>query len=445
MSHVTFNLAIRCRPAGGVTVNDYNGAAFHFLSTGRRGPPLPWLARQPLSSIYSVCYLATVLPRIPYWTLKFALFPRLRPIPTWTLKQSLMATLTKPVLHGACVTETPAPLSLEPGQEKDRFCIAQPGSETDYVGPLRSAAVAPAPVGITCFLPTDKPSKSSSLPSSSSLSSMVMLHVHGGAFVIGDGRTATMGFGASMLLRHAGVDRVYSPQYRLACRPDPVPFPGALQDVLTSYLYLVRELGIPAKDIVLSGDSAGGNLIIGLLRYLAEHSTQLHNSIPLPHSAVLISPWVAPVNNLGPDVVLTSNPHYGTDILPPSFLRWGAAAYARLVPASDPYISPLGRPFVTPVRLFVSFGAAEVLEIDGARWVREMQEVVALLEEEEEDGGKEEEEEEAERPRAHDEDGAPHDTLLVGGNLGFEDSVREVTTKVGEFIRRKPRASLLAN
>ncbi|KAK7946083.1 uncharacterized protein PG986_010404 [Apiospora aurea] len=315
---------------------------------------LPWLARQPQSSIYNVCYLATLLlVRVPYWILKWTLFKSLRPAPTWSLRQSLMVTLIKASIHGASVQETPTPLSLEPGKEKEQFLVARPASEADYVGPLRSDAVAPAPVGITCF--THKPDTTTTgKQKSSSSSSMVMLHVHGGAFVIGDGRIDQMGYGASMLLRHAGVRRVYSVQYRLACRPDPVPFPGALQDVLTSYLYLVRELGVSAKNVVVSGDSAGGNLI------------------PLPHSAVLFSPWVAPAQCLGPDAVVTSNPHYGTDILAPAFLRWGAAAYSRLGPASDPYISPLGHPFVTPVPLFVNVGGAEVLEVEGCGGVREV-------------------------------------------------------------------------
>ncbi|KAK8070427.1 hypothetical protein PG997_010630 [Apiospora hydei] len=357
---------------------------------------LPWLARQPVSSVYNVCYLATlVLVRVPYWILN--------------LRQSLMVTLIKASIHGASVLEKPTPLSLEPGKEKEQFLVAQPGSEADYVGPLRSDAVAPAPVGITCFTrkpeTTDKQkSPASSVSSSESQPSMVMLHVHGGAFVIGDGRIDQMGYGASMLLRHAGVRRVYSVQYRLACRPDSVPFPGALQDVLTSYLYLVRELGIPAENVVVSGDSAGGNLVIGLLRYLAD--------------AVLFSPWVAPAQCLGPDdLVVTSNPHYGTDILAPAFLRWGAAAYSRLVPASDSYISPLGHPFVTAV-----------LEVEGMRWVREMREVTAA-------GGKRNDVE------LNYEEGAPHDTLLVGNNLGWDESVREVTGKVGEFIRRKTPGS----
>lgn len=397
-----------------------------------------------MSTLYTVWWLVNLLARLPYWILKFALFASQRPVPTWTLRQSLMLTLTKAFVTMASVTEAPLPLSLAPGKEKEQFFVAQPASEADYVGPLKSDLVKPAPVGITCFprahataATTTKTTKQRQLESESESESeaqspsesMVVLHVHGGAFVLGDGRTAQIGFGASLLLQHAGVGRVYSPQYRLACRPDPVPFPGALQDVLTSYLHLVRDLGIPPRNIVLSGDSAGGNLVIGLLRYLAEHPLER-----VPHSAVLISPWVAPAASLGPDRLLTSNPHYGSDLLPPVFLRWGASAYARLVPAADPYISPLGRPFATPVPLFVTLGGAEVLAVEGARWAREMRGVAA---EGRDKGG----EGRGNDVELHYEHGAPHDTFLLGGSMGFEDSARAVTIKIGEFIRKKSRAS----
>ncbi|KAK8005786.1 alpha/beta hydrolase fold-3 domain-containing protein [Apiospora arundinis] len=378
--------------------------------------PAPLMARQPLSTIYTLCYIATILARIPYWTLKFGLFSSLRPVPTWTLKQSLMVTLTKVLVHMACVVQKPVLLSLEPGKEKENFCVANPASKADYVGPLMTSAVSPAPIGITCFSRPEAPATTTTMDEKQQ-SSMVMLHVHGGGFVIGDGRAAQMGYGASMLLKHAGVRCVYCPQYRLACRPDLVPFPGALQDVLTAYLHLVRQLQIPAGNIVLSGDSAGANLVIGLLRYLVEYPS---DAVPLPHSAVLVSP-PGPRRHVEPAL------QHGH--LTPSFVRWGAAAYSRLVPASDPYISPLDHPFVTPVPMFVNLGAAEILEVDGARWVREMQKVTREV------GGKG-------GVKKNDlelnyEDGAPHDTLLVGNNLGWEDSVREVTTKIGEFIRRK--------
>jgi acetyl esterase/lipase len=68
--------------------------------------------------------------------------------------------------------------------------------------------------------------------------------------------------------------RVLSVDYRL-CRTAPLskpanPFPSALFDALAAYQYLVRNLHFQPKDIIISGDSAGGNLALALTRYLRD-------------------------------------------------------------------------------------------------------------------------------------------------------------------------------
>ncbi|RPB11035.1 alpha/beta-hydrolase [Morchella conica CCBAS932] len=61
------------------------------------------------------------------------------------------------------------------------------------------------------------------------------------------------------------------PRYRLAPQN---PFPAALLDALTAYLYLLHpppgalHKPIPASKIIISGDSAGGNLSFALLQLL---------------------------------------------------------------------------------------------------------------------------------------------------------------------------------
>lgn len=72
-------------------------------------------------------------------------------------------------------------------------------------------------------------------------------------------------------------------QYRLASRAH--PFPAAVQDFLTAYQYVLGH-GVPPRDLVLTGDSAGANLVLALLRYLAAQG------LPQPGGAVAFSPWV---------------------------------------------------------------------------------------------------------------------------------------------------------
>lgn len=57
--------------------------------------------------------------------------------------------------------------------------------------------------------------------------------------------------------------------YRLASNPK-ARFPAQLQDAISSLQYLLDQ-GVNPRQIVLSGDSAGANILISLLRYMAGH------------------------------------------------------------------------------------------------------------------------------------------------------------------------------
>lgn len=55
---------------------------------------------------------------------------------------------------------------------------------------------------------------------------------------------------------------------------------------MASYQYLTLDLGIPASNIIIGGDSAGGGLCMSLMLYLRD------SNLPMVHSALLICPWV---------------------------------------------------------------------------------------------------------------------------------------------------------
>lgn len=70
------------------------------------------------------------------------------------------------------------------------------------------------------------------------------------------------------------------------------PFPAPLIDALAGYRYLVEILGFKATNVIVSGDSAGGHLALGLVRYLTQEAIP---ALPPPGAAVLLSPtgeWV---------------------------------------------------------------------------------------------------------------------------------------------------------
>ncbi|KAJ3366885.1 hypothetical protein GGF31_007958 [Allomyces arbusculus] len=107
----------------------------------------------------------------------------------------------------------------------------------------------------------------------------VVLFLHGGAYIFGDKDQyqALVGPWADTLDR-----RVFIPAYRLA--PEH-PFPAAIHDAVSAFLYLTQVAGIAPDHITFAGDSAGGNLCMATLLWLRDHGH------PMPNGAVLMSPW----------------------------------------------------------------------------------------------------------------------------------------------------------
>ncbi|OTB07855.1 hypothetical protein M426DRAFT_317744 [Hypoxylon sp. CI-4A] len=365
---------------------------------------VPLLSHQPLRLLFQLAYTAGIVALLPFWIIS-ASIPSLRQNPKWTAKQSILVRVAYALGDMNSRIRITEPLSLEKGNEGDRFRLIRPSPEDVYKGPLASEIIKPATIGGTWF---------PRAPGGRHLASkLVVLHFHGGAFVKGDGRTEYSGFPSKLLIERGGVDFVLSVQYRLSAYGGTNGFPAALQDALTSYMFLLRELRIPAHQIVLCGDSAGGNLAVALLRYIEEFGHDL--AIPGPKCVVLLSPWLAPL-----DYDVSRNPNHGSDILSTTSLRWGALAYTWRVPdaASHPYITPLGNPFATTVPILINTGTAEVFYSGHLRWASAMRGVGGNMVE------------------LHEEDDACHDTFLLGERLGFEESAQSVAARVGEFIRQ---------
>ncbi|KAI0166899.1 alpha/beta hydrolase fold-3 domain-containing protein [Hypoxylon sp. FL1284] len=363
----------------------------------------PLVSYQPLRSLFLLSQNAIIVLCLPYYA-AISLIPSLRPNPSWSAKQTFMTRITHRQLDVTSrigITET---LTLEKGKEAGQFQIVPLASPDVYRGPLASETVKPETTGGTWF---------PHAPGGDLASKTVMLYFHGGAFIQGDGRDGTI---PEKVLKEGSVDAVFSLQYRLSGYGGTNPFPAALQDALSSYLFLVRELRVPARHIVLGGDSSGGNLATALLRYLDEFGSAI--GAPPPRSAALLSPWVAPFA-----YDTAANPHRGTDFIPSSYPAWGAHAYAGErwsdgVASPDPYITPLGHPFPARVPLFVNAGCDELLLEDIASWVDQMRGVEGNVVE------------------LHLEADAVHDTVFAGDVLGFSDSAWEIVKRLGEFVRR---------
>ena len=105
-----------------------------------------------------------------------------------------------------------------------------------------------------------------------------ILYFHGGGFRLGS-VTSHRDLMAQIAL--AGGCRVLAINYRLAPEHR---FPAALDDALAAYGWML-DRGLKSENVAFAGDSAGGNLVLAAMLALRERG------LPLPVSAVLMSPW----------------------------------------------------------------------------------------------------------------------------------------------------------
>jgi acetyl esterase/lipase len=162
-------------------------------------------------------------------------------------------------------------------------------------------------------------------------------------------------------------------EYRLTSSypyPNNGAFPSALIDCLSGYIHLIA-LGYDPKDIVFVGDSAGGNIALGLVRYLIESAVESCGNLPPPPSAlILLSPWVdigtshrsegSYLSNRRTDYIKGTDESHG-------YIRAGlCSSLGADIANKSKYFSPASR-YINTInfegfpRTFLSAGGAEML------------------------------------------------------------------------------------
>ena len=155
----------------------------------------------------------------------------------------------------------------------------------------------------------------------------VILWLHGGAFILPAVPEVHVHI-VSKMCRDLGAVG-FLPDYRLTPFNK---FPAALDDCENAYRALL-ELGFDPQRIVLAGESAGGNLVLGVLQRIRRHG------LPMPACAIPVSP----AGDMGrvhapPSRVLRAS---RDPILPIAALAQVAEMYAGDWDAGDPELSPL--------------------------------------------------------------------------------------------------------
>ena len=178
----------------------------------------------------------------------------------------------------------------------------------------------------------------------------VIMHCHGGGYSTGSSlyaRTLT-----SKLAESTSMD-VFCFDYRLA--PEQ-PYPAAVEDAMKAWNYLML-LGYGARDVVLTGDSAGGNLALSLTLKLKEEGRLL------PRGIVLMSPWTD---------LTSSGKSFQTKaeldpVLNRAYIDRMVQAYAGEQDLKDALISPLFGNFEGFPPTYIQVGENEILLSDSLR------------------------------------------------------------------------------
>lgn len=328
--------------------------------------PNDWRSRQPGFTIW----ILIAIPRILLLTLFYALYfiPKsLRQHPQWTYRQAFVSWVIRFAFH--IVTELGYSQSpnLKPGNLGDKWVVIEPikSADDEYYGPFRDVSVKPDRIGGTWY--PEAPSKTADDDS------LVVLSFHSGSFLWITGRPIDSGVTADLVNRKLGPNtHSLWIQYRLAGGRTPTTYPGAMQDAITAYSYLINELKVSPRRIVLAGDSSGATMAVALLRYLAiinhghNESVQKHFSTATPPRACLLFSPSIDYTIEGDAQAMNQHRNASTDLCEGKMAAWGTSAFADKVRLDSPYLSPKLHPFATPVPIFIQAGGAEVM-VDSIR------------------------------------------------------------------------------
>ena len=179
----------------------------------------------------------------------------------------------------------------------------------------------------------------------------VLFYIHGGGFTAG---SAAAYRGLSSHLGAATGCRVLAVDYRWA--PEE-PFPAALDDCVAGYRWLVTAGGAVPRNVVLAGDSAGGNLVVAMLLALKQGGEAL------PAAGVCLSPIF--------DLALTGDSVTSRAARDPiilaSSLQNRATAYRGNSDPRNPLMSPLYGDLSGLPPLLLQCGSEEMLRDDSVR------------------------------------------------------------------------------
>lgn len=175
----------------------------------------------------------------------------------------------------------------------------------------------------------------------------VILYCHGGGYTTGScvyARTITTKLASSTSMDVLCFDYRLAPEH---------PYPAAIEDGLKAWDYLMYQ-GYGARDVIIAGDSAGGNLVLSLVLMLKQKQRMM------PRGLVLMSPWT--------DLTMQGKSHETRASIDPvldeSYLERSIGRYAPLQDLKNPLISPIFGDFSGFPPTYIQVGDNEILLSD---------------------------------------------------------------------------------
>ncbi|KAI0037123.1 Alpha/Beta hydrolase protein [Vararia minispora EC-137] len=291
--------------------------------------------------------LSTLFVRLPYWLLS-SIRPSWRPRPSWDLRHVLTVRMFQVAIR------TLFEVGLFPPPDESK----KAGSEYVVVPAVPPELVAGEVKGyaeMNSVSPTDvggfwygQRNDQGAAGQKAGEGETVIYHLHGGGYIMGGAGPGEMAIPdiCNGLIDHIScVKRVFALEYRLSSSAPfkaANPFPASLLDAVAGYRYLVG-LGFLPENIIVAGDSAGGNLAIALTRYLVTSAGPMLNP---PGRLILLSPtveWI--ITHDGPGSSFERNAT--SDFCQPFFKGYTARALAGNMSLEDAmsnsWISPGSR------------------------------------------------------------------------------------------------------
>ncbi len=183
----------------------------------------------------------------------------------------------------------------------------------------------------------------------------VILYCHGGGYSTGSSlyaRTLTTKLATSTSMDVLCFDYRLAPEH---------PYPAAVEDAMQVWNYLML-LGYGARDIILAGDSAGGNLALCLALQLKKEGRLM------PRGLVLMSPWT--------DLTASGKSHMTKaeidPVLDAEYLQRMIVNYADGQDLTNPMISPLFGDYEGFPPTYIQVGNNEILQDDAVMLYKKM-------------------------------------------------------------------------